>query len=117
MVFKVTLGIVALAFLLPFAYERGQTLNFLFWKNAPHRLVKINAFASHEIRFSDRIRSCEDVLIVESEGLAILGCDPGREKWNTIMGVFVPEPVENGGLYIFDYKNAGGSDVESGHGI
>jgi hypothetical protein len=70
--------------LAPILYERGYTL-FLFWKNAPERLVKINTFASHEVKFADSIRSCEDALLVESEGLAIVGCDPGRERWNTVM--------------------------------
>ncbi|RYC57982.1 hypothetical protein CHU98_g8218 [Xylaria longipes] len=111
--FKLTLSIVALALLLPFTYERGQVLSTLFWKNAPHRLVKVNTFASHEVKFSDHIRSCEDALIVESEGLAILGCDPGRERWNTVMGIFLPEPVESGGLYIFDYKDASASEDEA----
>ncbi|KAI0446509.1 putative paraoxonase [Xylaria telfairii] len=113
MVFRLALSVVALALLLPFGYERGQVLSSLFWRNAPHRLVKVNAFASHEVWFSDRIRSCEDALIVESEGLAILGCDPGRERWNTVMGIFLPEPVENGGLYVFDYKDASASDDEA----
>ncbi|KAI0905661.1 putative paraoxonase [Ustulina deusta] len=109
MAFKATLCVIALALLSPFLYERGQTSS-LFWKNAPHRLVKVNTFASHEVRFADRIRSCEDALMVESEGLAILGCDPGRERWNTVMGIFLPEPVESGRLYVFDYKDAGASD-------
>ncbi|KAI0107768.1 putative paraoxonase [Nemania sp. FL0031] len=103
---------IALALLAPFAYDRAEVAS-LFWKNAPHRLVKVNTFASHEIKFADRIRSCEDALLVESEGLAILGCDPGRERWNTVMGVFLPEPVESGGLYIFDYKDAKVSDDEA----
>lgn len=30
-----------------------------------------------------------------------------------MQGVFLPEPVENGKLYIFDYKNAGASDDEA----
>ncbi|KAI0857042.1 putative paraoxonase [Xylaria cubensis] len=113
MVFKLAFSVVALTLLLPFLYERGQVLSTLFWKNAPSRLVKVNAFASHEIKFADRIRSCEDALIVESEGLAILGCDPGRERWNTVMGIFLPEPVESGGLYIFDYKDKSASEDEA----
>ncbi|KAI0539540.1 putative paraoxonase [Xylaria digitata] len=112
MAFKAALGVIALALLSPFIYERGQ-VSFLFWKNAPHRLVKVNTFASHEVRFSDRIRSCEDALMVESEGLAILGCDPGRERWNTVMGIFLPGPIESGKLYIFNYKDAGLSDDEA----
>ncbi|KAI1127415.1 putative paraoxonase [Nemania abortiva] len=103
---------VALAVLAPFTYDRAQVAS-LFWKNAPHRLAKVNTFTSHEIRFSDRIRSCEDALLVESEGIAILGCDPGRERWNTVMGIFLPEPVESGGLYVFDYKNTSASDDEA----
>ncbi|KAI0427055.1 putative paraoxonase [Xylaria sp. FL1042] len=112
MVLKAAIGIIVLALLSPYVYERSQTAA-LFWKNAPDRLVRINTFASHEVRFADRIRSCEDVLLVESEGIAILGCDPGRERWNTVMGIFLPEPVENGKLYIFDYKNTGASDDEA----
>ncbi|KAF2968089.1 hypothetical protein GQX73_g5502 [Xylaria multiplex] len=84
MAFKAAIGVIALALLSPFLYDRGQ-VSFLFWKNAPHRLAKVNTFASHEVRFSDRIRSCEDALMVESEGVAIIGCDPGRERWNTVM--------------------------------
>ncbi|KAI0411538.1 putative paraoxonase [Xylaria grammica] len=112
MAFKATLGVIALALLLPFVYERAQ-VSFLFWKHAPHRLLKVDTFASHEVRFSDRIRSCEDALMLESEGLAILGCDPGRERWNTVMGLFLPEPVESGKLYIFNYKDTGLSDDEA----
>ncbi|KAI0410023.1 putative paraoxonase [Xylaria palmicola] len=106
MALKGMLRVAALALLAPFVYERGQLLSTIFWRNAPHRLVKVNTFASHEVRFADRIRSCEDALMIESEGLAILGCDPGRERWNTVMGIFLPGPVESGGLYVFDYKNA-----------
>lgn len=57
----------------------------MMYKNAPGRLSEINTFRSHEIKFADRVRSCEDVLILESRGLAILACDPGRERWNTVM--------------------------------
>ncbi|KAI1108806.1 putative paraoxonase [Nemania sp. NC0429] len=110
--FKSTFLTVVLAVLVPLLYDRGNVL-FLFWKNAPHRLARVNTFDSYEIKFSDRIRSCEDALLVESHGIAILGCDPGREKWNTVMGIFLPEPVESGKIYIFDYKNAGASDDEA----
>lgn len=57
----------------------------MMYKNAPGRLPEINTFRSYEIKFADRVRSCEDVLILESRGLAILACDPGRERWNTVM--------------------------------
>ncbi|KAI0203450.1 putative paraoxonase [Astrocystis sublimbata] len=113
MVFKLTIGIVALALLVPFLYERGQVLSTLFWQNAPARLVRINTFASHEVKFADRIRSCEDALLVESEGLAILACDPGRERWNTVMGIFHPGPVESGKLYVFDYADTSASEDQA----
>lgn len=53
--------------------------------NAPARLTKINNIGVHEVKFSDRIRSCEDVLLVEKYHLAILACDGGRERHNTVM--------------------------------
>ncbi|KAI0512963.1 putative paraoxonase [Xylaria bambusicola] len=112
MAFNTALGVILLALLSPFIYERAQTLS-LFFSNAPHRLVKVNTFASHEVRFADRIRSCEDVLLVESKGIAIAACDPGRERYNTVMGMYLPEPVENGKLYIFDYTTTGASGDEA----
>ncbi|KAI1361813.1 putative paraoxonase [Xylaria arbuscula] len=112
MAFKTALGIIVLALLSPFIYERAQTLS-LFFSNAPHRLTKVNTFASQEIRFADRLRSCEDTLLVESKGLAITACDPGRERYNTVMGMYLPEPVENAKLYVFDYTDSDTSDDEA----
>jgi hypothetical protein len=51
--------------------------------------VPINNFKSHEIRFSDQIRNCEDVILEETLGIAFLGCDPGRDRWNTVMVNFI----------------------------
>ncbi len=42
-------------------------------------------FKSSEVKFADKVRSCEDAILVESLGLAILACDPGREVRNTVM--------------------------------
>ncbi|KAK5632761.1 hypothetical protein RRF57_008475 [Xylaria bambusicola] len=106
MAFNTALGVILLALLSPFIYERAQTLS-LFFTNAPHRLAKVNTFTSHEVRFADRIRSCEDILLVESKGIAIAACDPGRERYNTVM------PVENGKLYVFDYTTTGASGDEA----
>jgi arylesterase / paraoxonase len=68
----------------PYLYGRFQLLS-LFYKNAPNRLPRIEAFKSHEIKFADRAKNCEDALLVESKGLAILSCDLGRDTWNTVM--------------------------------
>jgi arylesterase/paraoxonase len=56
-----------------------------FYANSPQRLVKVHTAKSHDVKFEDRLRSCEDVLLLEEEGIALLACDAGREKWNTVM--------------------------------
>ena len=76
---------LALAVLSPFLYERGQFMYTMFYSNAPERLPSINEFKSYDIKFADQVRSCEDVLLLEDQGLAIASCDPGRERWNTVM--------------------------------
>lgn len=65
-------------------YFRGREL-LMVYTNAPGRLPEINTFSHHEIKFADRVRSCEDVLVLESRGVALLACDAGRERWNTVM--------------------------------
>ncbi|KAG5923150.1 hypothetical protein E4U42_005040 [Claviceps africana] len=100
--------VVALSWLL---YYRGQALH-LFYKNAPGRLPRISTFSRYEIKFADRVRSCEDALLVESRGVAIVACDAGRERWNTVMGVFL-ESSESAGLYVYDYKDAAAPDAEA----
>jgi hypothetical protein len=39
----------------------------------------------YEIKFADTNRNCEDAVLDEKNGIAILTCDPGRDKWNTVM--------------------------------
>lgn len=62
--------------------------------NAPARIVNVSTFKSREVRFGDRIRNCEDVVLEEEVGVAFLSCDPGRDRWNTVMGIFQP-PLSN----------------------
>ncbi|MBE3043342.1 hypothetical protein IMZ48_12385 [Candidatus Bathyarchaeota archaeon] len=45
----------------------------------------MNTAKSYEIKFADRVRSCEDAFLIKEEGLAILACDAGRERLNTVM--------------------------------
>ncbi|ETS84416.1 hypothetical protein PFICI_02441 [Pestalotiopsis fici W106-1] len=110
--YRTALTIVVLALLAPFLYDRSQVL-VGFYKNNPIRLSKVNALGQQDIKFADKIRSCEDAIIIESAGVAILPCDAGRERWNTVMGFFVPGPVPRGELYLYDYKNAAAPDSES----
>ncbi|KAG5984816.1 hypothetical protein E4U55_003034 [Claviceps digitariae] len=84
----------------------------MFYKNSPNHLPRINTFSSYEVKFADRVRSCEDALIVESRGVAIVACDAGRERWNTVMGIFL-EPLHSASLYIYDYKDPSTPDADA----
>ncbi|KAI8964566.1 calcium-dependent phosphotriesterase [Daldinia sp. FL1419] len=112
MAFKTAILVIALAVLMPSIYDLAQKL-LLMYNNAPGRIVQINNLKSFEIKFPETIRSCEDSLLVQSKGLAILACDPGREVWNTVMGIFIPGPVANAELYAYNYSATGSPDSES----
>jgi len=75
---------LALGLFASFVSERINLLK-TFYQNTPARVTKINNIGRHEVKFADRIRSCEDVLLIEKHHLAILACDAGRERWNTVM--------------------------------
>jgi hypothetical protein len=75
---------VSLAVIVPYMYDRYMGLSTLL-SNTPERLERVYEFKSHEIKFPDRIRNCEDVLLEEELGIAFLSCDPGRDRWNTVM--------------------------------
>ncbi|CAF3522634.1 unnamed protein product [Fusarium graminearum] len=98
--------VLALGLFASFIFERINLLK-TFYMNAPARLTKINNIGVHEVKFSDRIRSCEDVLLVEKYHLAILACDGGRERHNTVMGVFAGNVTENANLWAYDYETTG----------
>lgn len=72
------------ALLAAFIYARWSILPF-FFVNAPARLSSVNAIGDYEVRFKDVVRNCEDIYLNENEGWALLSCDPGRDKWNTVM--------------------------------
>jgi arylesterase/paraoxonase len=97
--------VVALGLFASFIFERINLLK-TFYANAPARLTKVNNIGVHEVKFADRIRSCEDVLLIEQHHLAILACDGGRERYNTVMGVFAGNVTENTKLWIYDYEAA-----------
>ncbi|OTB05717.1 hypothetical protein M426DRAFT_128668 [Hypoxylon sp. CI-4A] len=112
MAFKITILVVALAALLPSLYDTYFRLTILLG-NAPEKLLRINNLKSHEIKFRDSFRSCEDVVLIPSKGVAILSCDPGRESWNTVMGIFSPGPVPGAEIYGYDYKEANTQDSDN----
>lgn len=53
--------------------------------NSPNKLQHVNLLPGVEVKFQDVVRNCEDVYMSDGEGWAILSCDPGRDKWNTVM--------------------------------
>lgn len=69
----------------PFLYQR-ISLVLSLQDNAPGKIQSRSAFSSYEIKFVDQLRNCEDVILPEGlDGLAILSCDEGRDRWNTVM--------------------------------
>ncbi|KAI0881276.1 uncharacterized protein GGS22DRAFT_73141 [Annulohypoxylon maeteangense] len=111
MAFKSAFFVIALAALVPFLYESYIRLSTIL-NNAPGKLTHFNHLKS-EIKFEDSVRSCEDALLIESKGLAILSCDPGRESYNTVMGIFLPGPVPSANIFAYDYTDASAPDSKS----
>lgn len=75
---------VLLAPLAALLAARVRVLSLAYF-NASVRMPRHANFGSHEIKFADQIRNCEDAVLVETRGIALLACDPGRETWNTVM--------------------------------
>ncbi|KXJ89279.1 hypothetical protein Micbo1qcDRAFT_11766 [Microdochium bolleyi] len=111
-----TLTLPFLVLLAPWFWGRLQIIP-LFWRNAPDSIPRHNLIGvgteNIAIKFADRVRSCEDVILLEDEGVAVIGCDPGRERWNTVMGIFLPGPIVSADLYIYDYKSRSTEDIEA----
>ncbi|RMZ72256.1 Six-bladed beta-propeller [Pyrenophora seminiperda CCB06] len=97
--------LAALAALAPWAYDRYQAFSTML-ENRPGKLQNFNGFGSHEVKFRNELRNCEDVLVEEGMGIAFLSCNPERDQWNTVMGTLVP-PVagkEPPHIWIYDYS-------------
>ncbi|USW50093.1 Putative six-bladed beta-propeller, TolB [Septoria linicola] len=90
-----------------FIYSRWSILP-TFVLNAPGRLAQVNTLKDYEVKFQNVVRNCEDIYLSEKGQWALLSCDPGRDLWNTVMGVFVSSvaPVETG-LYLYKYGEGG----------
>ncbi|KAF5987203.1 serum paraoxonase/lactonase 3 [Fusarium bulbicola] len=105
-------GILLVGLIASFVYERINLIQ-TFYQNTPSRITKVNNIGKYEVRFEDQIRSCEDVLLIEEYHLAVLACDPGRERHNTVMGVFAGNVTNNAELWAYDYTITDGPDAES----
>ncbi|KAF2741302.1 calcium-dependent phosphotriesterase [Polyplosphaeria fusca] len=108
-----TLYLAFFALAAPWLYDRYQALSHIY-QNRPGSLEPIYGFKSHEIKFTDRLRNCEDVILDEKNGVAVLSCSPGRDKWNSVMGVFKPgENMERGAIYVYNYAQLDIPDGET----
>lgn len=76
--------LVLAAIVAPFLYDRYLNLAGMIG-NRPDAFQNVHNVKSKEIKFRDRLKNCEDVLLVESQGKALLSCDAGRDRWNTVM--------------------------------
>ncbi|EPS40153.1 hypothetical protein H072_6034 [Dactylellina haptotyla CBS 200.50] len=92
---------VAIAALSPYLYDVGRSIR-LVAVNAPWNMPEVANFTSYEIRFGDQLRNCEDIFLDTDNGIAIISCDPGRDKWNMVMGIYI-DPNERGSLYLYAY--------------
>ncbi|KAF2425326.1 calcium-dependent phosphotriesterase [Tothia fuscella] len=98
---KAAIYTVVLAIVGPFLVDHLYPA-WLMIVNHPKLLPEISEFEDYKIKFADQIRNCEDVVLDEKRGTAILSCDPGRDKWNTVMGTFI-DPSWSGALWYYNY--------------
>ncbi|XPS94155.1 hypothetical protein M3J09_003480 [Ascochyta lentis] len=112
-ILKSILQVLLLALVAPYLYDRYTFLSTMI-ANRPGKLQNIKSFESYGVKYQDRLRNCEDVILEESLGVAFLSCDPGRDRWNTVMGSFQPEKgsSDHGGLWIYDYASPNLSDTD-----
>ncbi|KAG9202046.1 hypothetical protein G6514_004714 [Epicoccum nigrum] len=105
---KSVIQVLFVALLAPWLYDRYHAFSPML-ANRPSLYQNLNTFKSHDIKYRDQLRNCEDVIIERSLGLAFLSCDPGRDRWNTVMGTFKPEnpATDKAGIYIYDYATPG----------
>ncbi|KAF1940494.1 hypothetical protein EJ02DRAFT_406476 [Clathrospora elynae] len=100
--------LIALAVIAPYLYDRYVALSGML-ANRPGSFQNLNKFESHEIKFQDQLRNCEDVLLEEGMGIAFLSCNPGRDRWNTVMGTLMPPSTvldgkDSAHIWIYDYS-------------
>jgi arylesterase/paraoxonase len=68
----------------PYLYGRYVAFSGMF-AHRPSVFQNVTTFRSQTVKFADKVRNCEDVVMVETLGVAFLSCDPGRDGWNTVM--------------------------------
>ncbi|KAI4956356.1 hypothetical protein J4E91_000567 [Alternaria rosae] len=103
-------------------YDRYLGFSTIF-ANRPGNFENVNHFKSHEIKFRDRLRNCEDVLVEEDMGIAFLSCNPERDQWNTVMGLHMQgtfaspldkrDGTDSPHIWIYDYSTPNVPDSDA----
>ncbi|TQV94622.1 hypothetical protein IF1G_06633 [Cordyceps javanica] len=71
---------VLVAALATFLYSHGHVLTS-FIANAPGRLEKTNTLRNWEVKFADRLRNCEDAVLLEDRQLGPPPTSPPSTRW------------------------------------
>ncbi|KAF2157252.1 calcium-dependent phosphotriesterase [Myriangium duriaei CBS 260.36] len=95
-------ALLIIAIISPQLYQQGH----LFWafrKNAPSTLERRHMPYQFEVKLADKVKNCEDHVLDEQSGWAILSCDFSRDKWNAVMGFYRNHDTTEGGIFLYDY--------------
>lgn len=84
MLTSIQIQALAVAAVAPWLYDRYIAFAPMV-ASRPESFQNLQTFKSYEVKYQDRLRNCEDVIMEESLGIVFLSCDPGRDRWNTVM--------------------------------
>ncbi|KAI5204903.1 hypothetical protein AUEXF2481DRAFT_39938 [Aureobasidium subglaciale EXF-2481] len=105
---KLNIFLLLIAACIPHIYSRLSLLYNLESSNHPSKLSTPRGWfteqGSYEVKYADKLRNCEDLVVDEKAGYVVLSCDESRDGWNTVMGIFTTPPTKNGALYLYDYS-------------
>jgi arylesterase/paraoxonase len=99
------------ATIVSFLAERKQSVQ-LIYTNFPGKVPTESAFKSYSVDFKSKVRNCEDLALNEELGILYLSCDPGRDRWNTPMGVLDDANWREGAIWYLDYAANSNAEPE-----
>ncbi|KAF4555978.1 Hypothetical protein D9617_2g059440 [Elsinoe fawcettii] len=105
-------ALVIIAVISPKLYSQGTLLYSLEKQNSPANLQRRQAPYIFNWKLADKVRNCEHVIIDKSIDYALLSCNPTRDIWNTVMGIFNTHETTEGALYLYDYAGKHSKDEE-----
>ncbi|THY72834.1 hypothetical protein D6C86_08553 [Aureobasidium pullulans] len=105
---KLNILLLLIAACVPHIYTRLSLLYNLETINHPSKITTSRGWmaekGNYEIKYADKLRNCEDLVVDDQAGYVVIGCDEGRDVWNTVMGIFGKTQPKNGELYLYDYS-------------